>query len=201
MIAELEKQQRADERRLGRTSISINLALLALGVALILLGVRDDFYVPATLSLAAAGILCGIVAKRSGRHTTWLVLVYALQISLFARALSPLVIAPLLVAVNLAAWPRRSLAWSLSFVALGAVISCELLGLVTPTTWFDGILYLRSPVDGLAGLPLVPILALGTVLALVLCGLVAHRLAAQYRRLQTRLHVSSWQLRQLAARD
>ena len=121
-----------------------------------------------------------------------------------AGLFGPLIAAPTLIAVNAGAFAllsrHRARPWLILGGALAILgpLALELLGHLPPTYAFvGGDMVVRSRVLDLAPLPTRAILALISITTLIAAVVLFGELRARLERVEERLHLYSWQLRQL----
>ncbi|HEX5063680.1 MAG TPA: serine/threonine-protein kinase [Kofleriaceae bacterium] len=183
-------------------------SFLALIPILAAFGVRDLFYATAALVLGCAGLALTTIQVRTNRN---LVIpehvIVVLEFALLARAFTPFLVAPGVVAVNVIAFahhPRAHRArtfWLCTvagIVAVLAVVAAEMLGFTSPTMITEqGHLTLHSPIDGFAAFPTLPALCIQFVIFVMSTAIVGRGTARLAHASRERIHLQAWQVRQL----
>jgi len=208
VVDELAEQDRAAGKRFVWSLVVVHGVSFAMLPVLWLLGMRDGFYVGMMGAVCAAGFLAAVADLRLHRDLLWGHLAIMLfGFALLARILSPFLVAPALVGINVVAFAfhprgRHPLAFTLFTVgALGAILCVwlgEVVGLLSPTMQYvGGTLMIHSPIDGIAAFPVSTALAVYVPLTLISSAAVSFTTARFARVARDRAHLQAWQVRQL----
>jgi serine/threonine-protein kinase len=207
--AELDAHDRATTRRFTWNVVIMHASwFVVLMPLMLLLGLHDPFYFALFSIGAVIGLAAGMFDLWTGRDLTWVHTTIMLFLcALTARVMTPFLISPVMAAVNVVAFAFHPRARHARPYALVAVLSAltivgmwaaEVLGLISPTmTYADGTLLLRSPLDGIEGVPVTTALAIYVPVAIACSALLAFTTAKVARGARERLHLQAWQVRQL----
>ncbi len=211
VVEELAALDLEEDRRQIRVIARLSVCYLAYIPLLLVLGIRDAFYLTvfAVLSIAnLAGQLAAIKSTRFMRATWPIALGCAVaQIVVMARMWTPFLIAPSLLAVNVMSFgmsphaARRGVLLAIAILSTLAVLAtygAEAVGLLGRTTWLEhGLLVMRSPLDGSDSFPVMPMLCLYVVTMIASAASLASAMSRMRRASRLQLQTQSWQLRQL----
>ena len=211
VVEELAVLDRATDRHQLRRVAMLNSAQLVIVPILALLGIRDVPYLVAfgVVALLNVGLQLGAAAsERFMKRTPIAAALCALAAAvLLARMFTPFLCAPAAIAVSLMSFGMSSMARRravmlmcglMGLVAVLGVWGAEALGFVSRTTWVEGgVLVLRSPLDGAAQFPIIPMMCMFVVLLLWSAASIANAVSSAHFRTREQLQIQAWQLRQL----
>jgi hypothetical protein len=213
--AEVEQLIVEDDHRAMRVVITAGLwvVIATLGFLPLLWwissGDKTLFVMLATI-LALDGVL-GLIVRRAQRpHPEWLILANTLLVVVIARMFSPVLIAPGVaasIALAMVLTPQQSkvgTVWSIAVLMVGAVLvplALEELGVLSPTMFITphGISFEAVAFGGTT----TPVLIVTTIyVAALIIGtaLTGWLMRSQQQHMHRRLHMQTWQLRQLVPR-
>jgi hypothetical protein len=209
VLDELAVATEENGRRQARIGIGVHVGYFLLAGVLLALGIRDPLYLGVLAGLSALNV--ALAYAGTGRRTPALVLTIiftnVLIIALFARMFSPFLVAPGVGAVSLMAFafhPAAATGRSLALITVLVVVAvlapwlAELAGWISSTTSIDhGTILMHSTMDGIANMPVEPVLCAFVVVLLVIAVGLAGSVARAERRARCHVLVQAWQLRQL----
>jgi serine/threonine-protein kinase len=212
VAGELVALDRVEDVRQVKMAAAVAAVLLMLGPFMYAFGVRDAFYL-VSYTLASAALLGAQLVVMYTAKCLWLtraveIAAEVVQIALFARMFTPLLIAPGFAAVSVMAYAmgcssardRRVIAASASLmilVVLGVWVA-EPLGWLSQTTWISGgTIVMHSPISGMEAFPTIPALVYYIVALIACAASISHSVAMRGFRTRQLLGVQAWQLRQL----
>jgi serine/threonine-protein kinase len=207
--AELDQHDRATTRRFVWNLVIMHAAWFAFLMPLLYaFGISDPFYFALFSITSLVGVAAAVIDLRTDRDLTWIHnVVMIVLFALTARALTPFLITPAMVTVNVVAYgfhPRArhsgsyALLTALSTAALIGVWAIEALGWVTPTvSYISGTLMLRSPLAGIESVSIVTALIIYLPIAIATSAALTYATAKVARTTRERMHLQAWQVRQL----
>ena len=208
VIEELDELDAREGDKQSRLAMKLYGGYIALVPLLWLLGFRSVGYLSAFACVAAGNIALrrDLLRHRRPWHKLGVATGNAALIALLARMFTPFLIAPGVCAVTVMAFAfhptsQRRQVWISTVMGAGAVIGvwlAEAIGLLSPTIIVHpgGGLILHSPVAG-HPTPAVPALCFFTIAIVAAASGLAYAVTHRAREVRRRLHVQSWQLRQL----
>jgi serine/threonine-protein kinase len=206
--AELDQLDRVTTRRFTFNLVFVHSIWFVVLPLLYVLGLRDTFYVGAFAIAAIVGLTAAVVDLRLGYDLTWVHNTIMLGFYvLVARVMTPFLIAPAIIMVNVVAFafhptsnkPSRFALFTVaSVLTMVAVWLAEVIGLVAPTMTFQhGVLMIQPPLDGIGAVPVIEALAVYIPLSVAGSALLAYATAKVARVARERVHLQAWQVRQL----
>ena len=213
VVAELEESKITEQRRMAKSAIGLYAAYACLAPLLFAFGIRDVFYLCALLAIASGNIAIAsatLFRRRSVPRIAFAI-GHVVMFALIARMFTPLFIAPGLAAVTLTAYAqhpasthRRELlvVGGFAIAAVLGMLGAEACGWISATTVVNGgVVELIPPLDGVAQFPIIPALCCYAIVLVAVAVGFTSSTARHNRDARRKLHVQTWQLRQLTSLD
>jgi eukaryotic-like serine/threonine-protein kinase len=209
---ELAQMDQRASRAMAQLSIGTSALHCVVFLIFVLFGMSDALYLTLfgtgsflMLAISTFGVSFHSMKIHRPLSLIWVSILIAM-VGLVSRMFTPVLVAPTLAILAVSTMPfnpvatRRHaiVATIAALLATLGVWAAELVGILSPTvSWANGTMALSSPVEGVANVPVFPILFAITGINIVMAagiGFVARRSAERSR---DKLVLQAWHLRQL----